>query len=236
MRKILFLLLSFSFVAAHSQTAEEIIKKYTDNSGGIAAFEKIKSAHIKGVVTAQGMDLPLDVQLIPGKAIRIEVEVMGSKIISAYKDGKGWRQNPLAGSDTPTPLSGSELNELKVQASLINALMDYKAKGNKVELLGQDSTGGVKSYKIKMTNQEDGKTTTYFIKASDYTMLKSVSQREMMGQTMDVETVFSNVKEINGVKFYMNRVQTANGEELQSVAYESVELNVPIDEKIFNMP
>ena len=39
-----------------------------------------------------------------------------------------------------------------------------------------------------------------------------------------------------GVKFFMSRSSKIEGKEFQSIKYDKIELNVAVDEKIFEMP
>ena len=234
MKKILLGLLCLSFLSAQSQTAEEVISKYNESLGGLDAFNAVKSAKMTGIATIQGMDLPITIQMINGRAYRIDVEVMGQSVVNSYKDGKGWKINPFGGAETATDVDGAELAEFKNQSLLSNNLMDYKARGNKVELAGQEDADGKKAFKIILTNKDDGKTTTYFLNTADYSMIKSVSSREMQGQTVDVETYYADMKEFGGIKLPMTRTQKIQGQDFQTIALNNVELNVAIDEKVFD--
>ena len=236
MKKSFFALLSFAMISAHAQTADDVIIKYSANMGGLEAFNKISSAKLTGTYSTQGNDLPLTVQVINGKAMRTDVEVMSQAVTNVYNNGKGWKINPFAGATTATEVSGSELSDFKAQASLASQLMDYKARGHQVEMQGEETVEGIKTFKIKLTNKEDGKVTTYFIASADYTLIKSVTSRSIQGQDMDVESFYSNLKEIGGVKFFMTRESKIEGQTFQTVTYEKIELNVTIDEKIFAMP
>jgi hypothetical protein len=236
MKKLLVALFSFALVTAQAQTADDIIQKFSANMGGLDAFNKITSVKMTGTVTAQGNDMPLTTQIINGKAMRTDVEVMGSSIANCYYNGKGWKINPFQGVTSPTEVSGNELNEFKTQSMLANQLMDYKARGHQVEMGGEQAIDNVKVFKIKLTNKDDGKVTTYFISIANYTLIKSVATREMMGQELEVETYYSDLKETGGVKFFMSRSQMVNGQEVQVIKFEKIELNVPIDEKMFEMP
>src|SRR5690349_12342931 len=102
MKKILFAILSFAFISANAQTADDVIQKYTAAMGGLNAFNALKTAKMTGNVSAQGMDLPLTIQIINGRAMRSDVSVMGQSITNSYKDGKGWKINPFAGVSTAT--------------------------------------------------------------------------------------------------------------------------------------
>src|SRR5258705_6034181 len=111
--------------------------------------------------------------------------------------------------------------------------MDYKARGYTAELLGQETVEGANAYKMKLTT-EDKKETTYYIDSKTFLIIKSVAKREMMGQEIEVETYFSDVKEFGGLKFNTSRIQKADGQVFQEAHFDKIELNVPIDEKAFD--
>lgn len=234
MKKVLYSILSFAFISVNGQTGDEIIQKYATAVGGLAAFNAIKTMKMTGTVTTQGMDFLLTIQVINGRATRNDVDVMGQSVTNSYKDGKGWKINPYAGAPTATDMTNEELADFKTQSSLANNLMDYKARGHKVELLGQEDVEGVKTYKIKLTTKEDGKVTTYFINSADNMLVKSVSSRNLQGQEVQVENIYSNIKEFNGLKLALTRTQKTGGQVFQEIKITTIEVNVPIDEKVFD--
>jgi hypothetical protein len=234
MKRFLTAVLGLAFLSAQAQTADEVITKYSAAMGGLDAFNNVKSAKMTGIATLQGMDLPITIQVINGRAFRIDVEVMGQSVVNSYKDGKGWKINPFGGAETATDVEGAELLEYKAQASLSNSLMDYKARGHQIELLGQEDVDGKKAFKIKLTSKDDGKITTFFINSEDNMLLKSVSSREMQGQTVDVDTYYTDFKEFGGIKIAMTRTQKIMGQDFQTITLNNVELNVQVDEKSFD--
>ena len=234
MKKILCAILSFAFVSTNAQTVDDVIQKYSKAMGGLAAFNAIKTMKTTGTITTQGVDLALTSQIINGKAVRSDVQAMGQSVINSYKDGKGWKINPFAGVTTITDMTPEELIDFKSQSMIANQLMDYKARGHKVELQGQEDVEGVKTYKIKLTNKDDNKVTTYFISVTDNTIVKSVSTRQLQGQDIEIETFYSDIKDFNGLKFPMVRTQKMQGQVFQEIKIATIEFNVPIDEKIFD--
>ena len=237
MKRVLVVMLAlFQFFIATGQQADSVINKFSASIGGLDAFNKIKTAKMSGTVTSQQNKMPITIQIINGKAVRTDVEVMGQSIITSYKDGKGWKLNPFAGITTPTPTEGGELIEGRYQTMLANQLIDYKNRGHKVEYAGETELDGKKSYIIKLFVKDDNKLTTYYIDAKDYGLIKSVTSRELQGQEFDVETFYSDLKEVNGLKMYMRRVQKIEGQEFQDIKLEKVEFDVAIDEKIYDIP
>lgn len=236
MKKLLFVAFGFIAIAVNAQTADEVIMKFSANMGGLDAFNKITSAKFTGTYSAQGNDFPLTTQLINGKAMRTDIDIMGQSVTNCYANGKGWKVNPFAGASTPTEVTGKELTDFKVQSYLSNALTDYKARGHQVEIQGEETVEGIKTFKIKLTSKDDGRVTSYFISVSDYTLIKTSTMRDFQGQEMETETWFSDLKEIGGVKFFMSRDSKIQGQIFQTVKFDKIELNVPVDEKIFEMP
>ena len=147
---------------ANAQTVDDVIQKYSKAMGGLDAFNAIKTMKTTGYDHSQGVDLPLTVTDNKWKSRSHGCQAMGQSVINAYKDGKGWKINPFAGAPTATDATPEELNEFKIQGSMISQLMDYKDRGYKVELHGQEDVEGLKLIKSSLTT-DDNKITTYFI-------------------------------------------------------------------------
>jgi hypothetical protein len=233
MKKYFLLLLSISYLSARSQTVDEVIQKYTTAMGGSDSISKIKTAKMTGTLSLQGMEAPITVIIVNGKAVRTDLEIMGQSVVNVYKDGKGWKINPFQGAAIPTDMTPAELADIKQQSRLVNQLMDYKARGHEAILVTPESIDGNSVHVIRLTNKEDGKLTTYYIDTKTSLLVKSVTTREIMGQETEIETFFLDTREINGLKFSMHRIQKMEGQVLQEVKFEKIELNIPVDEKIF---
>jgi hypothetical protein len=233
MNKWLVVFFSCAFLNSYSQTTEEVIEKYITAMGGLDAFNKVNTAKMTGTLTTSGLTMLMTTQIVQGKAMRTDVNASGKNIINVYNNGKGWKVNPLAGIPAPTEVTGTELEGLKAQTSLVNHLMDYKNRGHKVELLGQEDVEGVQTFKIKLTNKDDNKATFYFINATNYLLFKSISKKETQGQEYDVETFYTDMKDINGLQFCMSLLQKIRGQIYMSIKWNKIELDVPVDEKIF---
>lgn len=233
MKLFLTSLLGLILFSVQAQTVDEIVQKHAATMGGLDAMNKVSSYKTSGTLTAQGNELPVTTQVINGKSARFEVEVMGQSIITVYDNGKGWTINPFTGATEATEISGTQLSDYKSQAFLASNLADYKNRGHQLESAGQEDVDGVKCFKLKLTHKDDGKITFYFINAADFVLIKAASKREMQGEEVDVETYYSDLKEFNGIKYFMSRIQKMNGEVFSEMHMDKFELNVPVDEAIF---
>lgn len=237
MKKTLLAISCLAFISVKAQTAEEIIQRYIVAMGGLESVNKIETVKITGTLTSQGKNYPLTIQIVNGKQMRSDVDVNGQIVINAYDKGKGWKINTFENINTATEVTApDDLALLKTQSYLANNLMDYKKRGNQVEMLGQEDVEGVKTYKIKLTSKDDGKVTTYYISSTDYMLIRSDSKQKIQNNDYDAATYYSDIRDMKGLKFSMHFIRKIGGTVFQEVKYAKVEMNVPVDEKVFKMP
>jgi hypothetical protein len=114
--------------------------------------------------------------------------------------------------------------------------MDYKKRGHQVVLAGEEVIDGIKTHKIKLTSKDDGKHTIYYISTIDYMLVRSDSKQKIQGSEYDAQTFYSDTKDISGLKFSAHFVRKIDGIVFQEVKYDKIELDVPVDEKLFEIP
>jgi hypothetical protein len=236
MKKLVFLPLLLLFFISPAQTAEDIIAKFTVAMGGLEKYKAAKTVTMTGNIKQQGLIIPVSIQIINGKAVRTDVEVQGTKIIEAYKNGKGWKMNPLTGNSGVIEPTAEELNSYKSQTLISGKLMDYKARGNKVELVGAETVEGIKTHKIKLTVGGDSSVVFYHIMDENSLILRTTEKRKIGGRELEVETFLSDFREVGGMKFAFSQMQKAGGQVFLELVMDSIELDKPIDEKIFDRP
>jgi len=229
---ILTALMLFAFIGSQAQSLDEVLKKHYAATGQekIAA---VKTFYVKAKMSMMGMDMPMIIQMKKPDKFRIEMEVMGQKIIQAYDGETGWMQNPMAGAGI-TDLKGPELKQAMSQADLEGELYNYEKKGHTAEFLGKVNADGKEAYKIKLTNA-DGTVKDYFIDADSYLISKIKATVESMGQSVDVETKVTDYKDINGIKIG-SKMEVSTPMGAQSMIMEEIKLDENIDDSIFARP
>lgn len=222
----------FSLSNIQAQTAEEIIQQYSDKMGGLEAFKSVKTAVMTGTATSMGFDMSLLIHLVNNKSIRTETVTSQGTIIEVINNygTTGWKLNGLIEHE-PKEMTGQELANGKSQVSLADPLMDYEQRHHKVTLLGKEDVEGVNCYTIKLENNDDHSVSTYFIDAAEFLLVKTARKMEVNGQEVELETFYSDYKEIGGMQFAMTKVK--KGVTDMTIKFSTIELNVPIDEAIF---
>jgi hypothetical protein len=118
MKKIHYALLAISslcFLQGVAQTADEIISKHIENTGGKEKLSSVTSFTLDLNMNIMGTDAPSTAVVLVGKGLRSEVNFNGQKIVTVITDKSGWTINPLAGITQPQALGQQEYLESKDQ-------------------------------------------------------------------------------------------------------------------------
>jgi hypothetical protein len=177
-----------------------------------------------------GSTAPQKEYLVDGKAYKTEVEFNGANIISCFTDKTGWTINPMMGGTDAQAMPDELYKAGKSQIYFTGGLFNYAAKGYKAELAGKEGD----AFKVKLSN--DNSETYYFIDSKSWLLTKSVIKSEMMGQSVDVTTTYSDHKKTD---FGVTLPYTKNidlGMLQLSQKTNKAEINKEIDMKIFDMP
>lgn len=220
-----------------AQTVDELIAKNVQARGGMDKIKSVQTLRSTGTMTmGPGMEAPgLMIQKRPDMA-RLEFTVQGLTAIQAYDGKDAWQIMPFMGKKDPEPMSADDKKDLEENADIDGPLVDYKSKGNKVELLGKDKLEGSDVYKLKVT-LKNGDVITVYLDADSFLEIKEEVKRNIRGSEQDVETVMGDYKEVNGVMFPFAMESGIKGsQQKQKITMSKIEINAPVDDSIFKMP
>lgn len=185
MKRLLCLFLAGSmFLAAQSQTVEEVLTKYEAAAGGKDRLQAIKTlevfSNVKISVMNQNIDLPVTTIKEKGKLSRRQVGgIMGmGDSYTLITDTAGYIYVPAMrgfGMDGGTPPVVTQLKpeELAAQQHELDCagpfpeLVNTGAKGHTAELAGNEKVNKVPSYKIKLT-LKNGQQIFYYINSETF--------------------------------------------------------------------
>ncbi len=226
------LLLSANFLM--SQSVEDIFNKSFEAAGGAQKYAEMKSLKMVGKMNMMGMEI--NMTLYNKKpCFRMEQEIMGQKMISAYNGKIGWMINPMGGSSDPQEVPEEMLAGMKKNAEIgQNPITQLKNEGVTITLEGKENVDGVEAYKIKLITKEKNEMYIY-ISTSTYLTIKTSGRVEMMGNMADVDTYFKEYKNFSGITFATKMELVTSGQTMTTV-WEKIEPNAAIDDSIFEMP
>jgi len=233
-------LLLFAATSARAVTVDELIAKNIKARGGIEKIRAIQSLRVSGKMFVGGGDSSFELayaQMIkrPGM-IRQEVSTQGLTAVGAYDGAVGWQVQPFEGRLDAEKLSADDVKAFKLLADLDGPLVDYEAKGNRVEYLGTEDVDGTDAHKLKVT-LKDGDVIYIYLDPDYFLQIRMIVQFKIRGAEVVEEDDLGNYEQVNGVMLPYSLESGPKGQpKYTKIAIEKAEINVPLDTKLFRFP
>lgn len=220
-----------------AQSTDEILEKHTAALGPADKWANVKSLIIKNKFSVQGMDIESKTSLLVGKSFRTEVEVMGNKIITVVDGDAGWMIRPsmMGGTGSPEEMPREQVKAASSQKNIGSALLAAKKEGATIELVSKEKLDGADVYLLKVA-KANGESSSVYVSASTYFIVKTKSQVTANGQSTDVEVAYSNYKSVDGLYFPFTIETASPMGGMMTVETTSVELNPTIESSSFVKP
>jgi outer membrane lipoprotein-sorting protein len=222
-------------IHASAQTVDDLIKKNIDARGGIQKIRAIKTIKVTAKISQGGLEFPLTIQQKRPAMVRMDFTLQGKTQSGGYDGETGWKIDPFQGSSEPEKIAGDDLKDFQEQADMDGALIDYKAKGHTVELIGKEDMEGSPVYRLKLT-LKSGDVRNLYLDAENYLDLKVSSKRKTPGGELEIEQYLGNYKPVAGVMFPFSIETKVRGQSVNQITIEKIETDVAIDDSIFKMP
>jgi outer membrane lipoprotein-sorting protein len=248
-KQILLFVFALCISATQAQTADEIIAKFIENTGGYDKWSKVEGLKMSAKVNQGGIEFPLVIlQMKDGRQGQL-ITFQGKEIKQGMFDGKDlWSSNPMADKTERSDAESTENVKANLGADFPLPLFDYKKFGYKVEFLGKETIDGTETFKIKYTKNPvkvDGKPKEsveyYFFDTENFIPLMVESElTQGPGKGMITQLKLSDYQEIpnsGGLIMPFSWTQGAKGQAGgQPINFTSIELNPKVDASVFTYP
>ncbi len=214
-----------------AQSLDDIIAKNLLAKGGADKLQAVQSMKQTAHVTFQGMTGTITVYGKRPNLMRQEISVAGQTIVNAFDGTTAWSINPLSGLTDPIAVSGPQAEDIKSQSDFDSPLVNYKAKGYELELVGTETVGGRQAYHLKLTNQSHH-VQHLFIDTQTNLELK-ISGDSPMGP---IDNELSDYRDVGGLKLPFLMRMLSGGTVILQSNVDKIELNPKIDDAIFKLP
>lgn len=233
------LLIAPALVAqAPAPSVDQILAKHHAAKGGLAKIKALRSAKITARILQGPTEIGLQME-VGQDTFRMEVSVQGMTQITAYDGKGGWKIDPFQGQGSgknAEVLAADELKGAANQADFQGPLVDYAAKGHKIEYLGQENVEGAPTHKLKVL-LKNGDVQTFFLDTDNYLEVKQVSNRKFRDQETEFETFFGDFRDVAGVLLPFGLEQgMAGAPQRAKIVVDKIEPNVTIDPARLKMP
>jgi len=234
---------------AAAQTVDEVVAKNLQARGGVEKLKAMTTTKMTGDVDQRGIKIHIVTWAKRPNLIRKEmdgtpppptpgrVSIPGGaqpiKIITAFDGNSVWVVNPMMGNG-PQEITGPQADMAKGD-DFDSVLLDYKAKGHVVELLGTETIGGKPAYHLKVT-KKNGLIQHYYLDTTTGLEMRMGTTVDQGGEKIEVTTDLSNYQTVDGLTVPFSMRQSMNGTPVAEVTISKWEVNIPIDDEVFRMP
>src|SRR5262245_42723282 len=127
-------------VVSTAQTVDEIVAKNLKAKGGVEKWKSISSVKMTGTFSAQGMEGPMSLFAKRPNLSRQEITMNGRKLVQAFDGTTPWMILPDSGMAREMPAAPGQSG--RNNADFDAPLMDYQARGQKIERVGNEQVAG----------------------------------------------------------------------------------------------
>jgi len=239
-------LTALAFVAmlapmVHAETVDEIVAKNIQARGGMEKLKAVKTMKATGKLVMGGgaMEIPFTRVSKRPEAMRMDFTFQGITGTQAFDGKTAWQVMPFqTGKKDPEQSNAEQTKLIQEQADFDGPLVDYKEKGNQIELVGTESVDGADAFKLKVT-RKNGNIDYMYIDKETGLEVKTEQKRTVNGTEVESESKMSDYKEVDGitVPFTMSSGMKGGPEQAQQkIVMDKIEFNVAADDQSFAMP
>lgn len=230
------LVMPLSAQAADTLTLDTVLDKYYQARGGLDAIRALDGYRSTGTLSMAGMQMPYTTEAKrPGK-LRVEFTAQGMTGIQAVDGDSGWQVMPFMGIIEPTPMDGDDLRNFRNQADIDGPLVDWKAKGHQVELVGPGEIDGADVVTVKIALNGGGEILSH-LDAERFLDLKWQISTTMRGQPVRTSIDFGDYKPVGELMLPHSINQTVEGMPgVQAFVINGYDTSADIDDSRFRLP
>jgi hypothetical protein len=225
---------------AHAVGVDELVSKNIEARGGLERLKAITSMRTTGkMIFAQGdfsIELGYAGSVLGGQGCRTEVSLQGMTAVTAYDGKEAWSISPFQGRKDPERMAAEDAKSLQYCDDIAGPLVDWKAKGHKVEYLGTEDVDGTEAHKLKVT-LANGTVQFLFLDPDYFLEIRTLTQTTVRGVQQEQESDIGNYELVEGVYVpFSIESGPKGGPKAQKISIERVEANIAVDARQFAFP
>ena len=244
-------------------TAEQIVAKNAEARGGLPAWRAVRTLSLSGKMEAGGNDqptlrspkiptgkgqavsvrpsqqiqLPFRLEMERGGKSRLELDFRGQTAVQVYDGTQGWKLRPYLNRHEVEPYSADEMKAVASHSDLDGPLVDYAAKGTKIELEGVEKVEGNECYRLQLT-LKNGQAQRVWINAQTFLEAKiDGAPRRMDGKSHNVEVYYRDYRKVDGLTMpYLTESKTEDVKQTERIIVDKIVVNPPLAADQFAKP
>jgi hypothetical protein len=183
------------------------------------------------------VQLPFVMEMKRPLKSRVEIEFAGKTAVQVYDGANGWKVRPFLNRNEVEPFTADEAKAESTKGELDGFLVDYAAKGTKVELEGVEAVEGHDAYKLKLTTKA-GDVRHIWVDTQSFLDVKvEGAPRRMDGRMRTVWTYQRDFRSVQGVMVPFVLETAVDGyPQTHKMVIEKVVVNPKLDDALFTKP
>jgi outer membrane lipoprotein-sorting protein len=238
--------------ALPAMTADQVVEKNVAARGGLAAWRGVTALAWNGKMAAGGstyaeivngklqtkerpeMQLPFRLELKRPNRTRLELEFQGTKAVQIYDGGAGWKLRPYLGRKDPESFTADEIKQVQDEPGIDGYLIDFAARGAKVELSGTEKVGGRDCYRLLVTSK-GGRARRVWVDGQTFLDAKIEGEPRRVDARMHPVAIFpSDFRPEKGLMIpHVLETEVQGAGRREKTTIESVEVNPKLDDARF---
>jgi zinc protease len=213
--------------APNGLTAATVLNNYINAIGGKDKLMAVKSFEQQGKMSMGPMSFDMNVKMKDNAKYAVNVMMGDMAVMERKFNGtKGF----VAQMGQKQPMEPGDIDDVKREMDLLAELHYDQYKITPV-LKGIDKLEGEDVYVVELMNADGTTSTDYFSVASGL-KLKTSSTEGEGEESVTVETIYQNYKEVEGIKIPMQIQQNA-GPQKFTITIDQYKINPKLEDKIF---
>jgi hypothetical protein len=218
-------LLFFTVQSFAQNKLDKIVDKVVETLGGKEKLSTVKSIKMSGNGEQGGVKYPVNYYAIHNKCQRNDYSFNGMMGYSLITKDSGFNFNPFSGMAVPERITEDDLKLSSDAYDLEGHFINYKTKGTTIDLMENEDIDGVDAIQLRV-NLKNKKTVFYYIDPDTYYIIRTTTKGVSNGQEFKYSSNFYNFKK--------NKEGLLFPYTIDNVTYDTIDINVPIDEKLFS--
>lgn len=223
-------------VASSDVDVADLIAQHMEARGGADNIKAVQTVKMTGALQAMGMDMEMTNYIKRPNKVRAQILIksMNMEVNQGFDGQMGWMQNP--GSD-PQPMPKEMTDGMKDQANIDGVLMDYAENGYTLEYMGEGTVNDSPAHKVKLIRPERPESIIYIDKSSLMEVkIDAEGTNPQTGEKVQTETYMSDYRTVDGIQMAHKIEVKMGGAVMQTINFETIELNVDVSDDLFMMP
>ena len=246
--------------ASAKLSAATIVERNVAARGGLAAWQGVRTMSWSGKLDAGGnnqrlfkapgmpapppvkdpnaqVQLPFVMEMKRGRQSRLEIVFNGQTAVQVYDGTHGWKRRPFLNRNDVESYTTDELKTAAEAADLDGLLIDYAAKGTKIDLEGMEPVEGRQAYKLKLT-LKDNHVMHDWVDAQSFLEVKiEGTPRRLDGKLHAAAVFLRDYRKVDGLQLpFLVETIVQGVQRTEKIQIEKAVLNPRLDDSRFAKP